>query len=198
MLELPEDINLHTLITKYGDGSDGVFGLVAFDCNSLNHDYIDAAIQRFWIFDERGTLFQMDSTRSNVDFHDLAFGVSPITSRLNDSTSSANCQAMLEVWLKKCSDNHTCTSQEPSFLPTRLLDLDEVDTKGQVRLVLSQDIDQHARYVTLSHCWGGDVPFQLREETREKMIEGFELEDMPKTFRDAIAVAGWANSESNS
>jgi hypothetical protein len=102
---------------------------------------------------------------------------------------------MLKTWLKECGDNHTCILKEQSFLPTRLLDLNDVDTTGQIRLVLSQDIDSRARYVTLSHCWGGDVPFQLREETREKMIRGFDVEEMPKTFRDAITVARWADGK---
>jgi hypothetical protein len=57
MLELPEDIKLHAQVTRYRDGSDGVFGLVTFDCDAPNHD-IKAAVQRFWIFDERGTLSQ--------------------------------------------------------------------------------------------------------------------------------------------
>jgi hypothetical protein len=54
MLELPEEINLHTQINKYRDGSEGIFGLVEFACESMNHSYTRAAIPRFWIFDEQG------------------------------------------------------------------------------------------------------------------------------------------------
>jgi hypothetical protein len=54
MLEMPENINLHVKMSKSGDWFDGVFGLVAFECDALNHDYMKAAIPRFWIFEEKG------------------------------------------------------------------------------------------------------------------------------------------------
>lgn len=101
---------------------------------------------------------------------------------------------MLEEWLSQCSSHKCCATTQHSFLPSRLLDLDDAG-KGQVRLVLTKDIDKTAPYVTLSHCWGGDVPFQLRSETMEKLIRGFELEELPKTFRHAIEVAGWAGGK---
>jgi hypothetical protein len=55
MLELPETLNLQVQISKYGDGSDGVFGIVKFDCDALNAETLKAAVPRFWIFDNRGT-----------------------------------------------------------------------------------------------------------------------------------------------
>jgi hypothetical protein len=56
MYDLPEELNFHTKVTEYlsGKEGDGVFGLVAFDCDALNHDSSKAAIRRFWVFDERG------------------------------------------------------------------------------------------------------------------------------------------------
>jgi hypothetical protein len=54
MLEMPERLNFHVKLTKSGDWFDGVFGHVDFDCDALNHDYIKAAIPRFWVFEEKG------------------------------------------------------------------------------------------------------------------------------------------------
>jgi hypothetical protein len=51
MLELPETIGLHAQIRRYGDGKDGTFGLIEFDCDGLDSDK-----PRFWIFDQLGTL----------------------------------------------------------------------------------------------------------------------------------------------
>ena len=109
---------------------------------------------------------------------------------------------MLNEWLERCNKHDTCSTQNQMFLPTRLLDLGEVDAKGQARLVLSENLDKRTRYVTLSHCWGGNVPFQLRADAEinnmNTMMEGFPVDDMPKTFRDAVAVARWAGGEQSS
>ncbi|KAF1918219.1 heterokaryon incompatibility protein-domain-containing protein [Ampelomyces quisqualis] len=179
LLELPETLNFHAQVTEYGQGTDGVFGLLEFDCHDLHQDQSKSAVPRFWIFDEQ------------------AFGEKPTASRPNANTSADSSQLMLNEWLEQCSKHDTCSAQEPTFLPTRLLDLGDVDTNGQARLVLSENLDMRTRYVTLSHCWGGDVPFQLRADTEldtmKMMMRGFPVSEMPKTFRDAVAVARWAD-----
>ena len=63
---------------------------------------------------------------------------------------------------------------------------------------MSRDLEPGSRYVTLSHCWGEKVPFQLRSETMKYMMEGFKVDEMPKTFQDAVAVARWADGKANS
>lgn len=117
-------------------------------------------------------------------------------SRLNDSTASTVSQDIMKQWLHQCNDHEDCATRQQPFLPTRLLDISGVDRTGKVRLVLSKDLETTTRYVTLSHCWGGEVPFLLTADTRDGMMKGSKLEDMPKTFQDAIAVARWANGES--
>jgi hypothetical protein len=96
------------------------------------------------------------------------------------------------MWLSQCNKHGICTTQQGPFLLTRLLDLGDVKTNGKVCLVLSTNLAQTTRYVTLSHCWDGKVPIQLRETTKQGMLDGTGLDTMPKTFRDAIEVAGWA------
>jgi hypothetical protein len=114
---------------------------------------------------------------------------------LNGNTGAASCQSLLESWLDQCNNHDICVIQQQPFLPTRLLDLGEVEVNGKVHLVLSANLDQMARYVTLSHCWGENVPLQLNEETKQKMFQGFDYNSMPRTFQDAIQVARWANGQ---
>lgn len=49
MLDLDENLSLHAQIQKYGDGANGTYGIVEFDCEGFDKD-----IPRFWIFDRRG------------------------------------------------------------------------------------------------------------------------------------------------
>lgn len=44
-------------------------------------------------------------------------------------------------------------------------------------------------YVTLSHCWGGSQPYTLRPETAADLKAGIQIQELPKTFRDAINFA---------
>lgn len=43
--------------------------------------------------------------------------------------------------------------------------------------------------MTLSHCWGGQTPLQLRKDNIESFTEGIELSQVPKSFRDALKIA---------
>jgi hypothetical protein len=45
------------------------------------------------------------------------------------------------------------------------------------------------RYVTLSHCWGGLVSHRLLDTNFESYSQGIPVEDLPKTFRDAVYFA---------
>jgi hypothetical protein len=74
--------------------------------------------------------------------------------------------------------------------PTRLM----MGSKTSDRRKMTREERENHRYVTLSHCWGKpkSVQGQLRldsiTEDRFK-IEGIELRELPKTFRDAILFA---------
>jgi hypothetical protein len=104
------------------------------------------------------------------------------------------CRELLRSWLKHCDNSHdVCAKSTSRFLPTRLLDLNEVEAKNRVRVVVSEGLNASTRYVSLSHCWGANVPFQLTTSSIAMMREGFDLAQLPPTFQDAIDVARWAN-----
>jgi len=114
--------------------------------------------------------------------------------RNNDDMYSDASRVLLKSWLNDCESSHdVCTYTGQDFLPTRLLDLEDVDTKQIVRVVLSSELKKNTRYVTLSHCWGANVPFQLTTDSIAMMREGFDVAKLPPTFQDAIDVARWAD-----
>ncbi len=43
--------------------------------------------------------------------------------------------------------------------------------------------------MTLSHCWGFVEPLKHTAQTKSRLQSGIALEELPKTFRDAITVA---------
>jgi hypothetical protein len=88
-------------------------------------------------------------------------------------------------------------STKRPFLPSRLLDLSDVEISGKVKLAESNDICHTSQYVTLSHCWGALVLTRYTDETEEELWAGKAFEDLPKTFQDAMIVAIWANGERN-
>ena len=44
------------------------------------------------------------------------------------------------------------------------------------------------KFAALSHCWGGSSPFMLTLENHDRLLDGINLELLPKTFRDAIKI----------
>ncbi len=84
----------------------------------------------------------------------------------------------------------------PPSLPTRVIDLDTSDIvlgKSNVlrlRLKLSSLNDPtFAHYATLSHRWGGRIPFMTTNSTFTRRVDGFWLDELPASFQDAVLVA---------
>ncbi|OCL07539.1 HET-domain-containing protein, partial [Glonium stellatum] len=63
-----------------------------------------------------------------------------------------------------------------------------VKVNGPVpRLYLTKE-GETGHYITLSHCWGKTQPFTTKKDTLRDRAQGFTLDELPKTFRDAITV----------
>ncbi|KAF2812942.1 HET-domain-containing protein [Mytilinidion resinicola] len=93
-----------------------------------------------------------------------------------------------DVALSSDYTNHQAEPEEapPSKgpkLPSRVVKVDE----QRPRLYVAED-GEIEKYLTLSHCWGKTQPFITVKETFAAREAGFDLEDLPKTFRDAITV----------
>jgi hypothetical protein len=89
-------------------------------------------------------------------------------------------------WLQRCLTSHTTcntVSITPKVLPTRLLFVQD----EMPRLCFSTEVlGQISSYATLSHCWGEHKYMKLTKKTLPGLICGIRLEDLPRTFQDAI------------
>lgn len=110
--------------------------------------------------------------------------------RVSDSTLQS-----IRAWIANCLSNHSecqehvhVNQSHPALkrLPTRLLDLSQISPRGLVTLEETIDLDANSPYITLSHCWGKVLPFRLLETLYDSFRKGILIEQLPKTFQDAI------------
>lgn len=90
-------------------------------------------------------------------------------------------------WLEKCERSHPrCHPADPSFRPTRLLDIG--DSQVKIKLVESNSsCSDSIKYACLSHCWGGEKPrCMTTNETIQQNMAGIDWATIPRTFQDAI------------
>lgn len=108
--------------------------------------------------------------------------------------ADASRESSLDFVLKHlhhCRQHHSkCAEQDPTFQPTRLVNC--ADDTGQLLLV-EQDRTVQAspsaiQYVALSYCWGASGFFKTTRTNIDRLKQGFDLSDLPKTLQDAIAV----------
>jgi hypothetical protein len=142
--------------------------------------------------------------------------VDPARSVIPRNITPNNVVDTAQNWIKKCNCAKSWEQPGEKWYPRRLLDLEDLRNnsgdllKAKVRLIESKDClgpqaaasrgrritsnRENDRYVSLSHCWGkptsGLVPLQLTLETeRQFKNEGIMLQELPRTFRDAVLFA---------
>ena len=100
-------------------------------------------------------------------------------------------------------EHSECQISDASWFPTRLLDLSTLEETGRVPLVVTDLLDHsslhRSEYVTLRHCWGAwgakELPVLTQSNIDARVDYGMDLSLFSLTFRDAIEVANWFNSE---
>ncbi|PSN60035.1 HET-domain-containing protein [Corynespora cassiicola Philippines] len=105
-----------------------------------------------------------------------------------DTLSDASID-LLKKKLEECQSHLHCNQanlHNRPWYPQRLLWLAGPDAL-KVYLV-DRDSISHGSYFTLSHCWGDTQPARLLAETERVLRQGFDIYDLPRTFRDAILV----------
>jgi Heterokaryon incompatibility protein (HET) len=109
--------------------------------------------------------------------------VLPYSAEGTNTFSNKSLQSALK-WLRRCAAEHKrCQIPAETPLPTRVIDVGG-HAWSTVRLYETQN--EHAEYLTLSHCWGGIQPLTTTQRTLSQRKKGIRLESMPKTFRDAV------------
>lgn len=116
-------------------------------------------------------------------------------SKICDNTDSFASWSLAHKWSNLCLKTHSqCLSAlgPASYFPTRVLeipgDLLLDNSRTKIRLRISNEQEVHGRYMTLSHCWGGQVPIKLTGDTLVALQSGISLTDLPKTFADAVMI----------
>jgi hypothetical protein len=108
-------------------------------------------------------------------------------------TQSERSWTQILEWVNECTARHTtCQNRSPvtrQQWPTRLIAVGDSNSTN-IRLCDTSALNCSALvYITLSHCWGQLVPKQLLTENYSTYLEAIDLNDLPKTFRDAVEVA---------
>ncbi|KAK0653986.1 heterokaryon incompatibility protein-domain-containing protein [Cercophora samala] len=113
---------------------------------------------------------------------------------------------LLANWLNDCNTNHPdCylkvisspkgSSPKGLTLPTRLLDLGDLESQHSVLLRLSASLslkEKDTRYIALSHPWGDsrnhDHFSTNATNVNSRLTSGIAISSLPETFRDAVTV----------
>lgn len=94
-------------------------------------------------------------------------------------------------WVENCVSNHPSCNKvvhenSQGKYPARFLDVGCTGSRT-VKLTETTGMDfQKQRYMTLSHCWGDSVQARLLLDNYDSRLKGFALDELPKTFSDAI------------
>ncbi|KAH8904653.1 HET-domain-containing protein [Coniochaeta sp. PMI_546] len=108
----------------------------------------------------------------------------PIGNEVPRSTCSTESLEWVVQQIQGCSDRHrSCRTSDESPLPSRVLDL-EAGCKSRVRLHDSRG--ETARYICLSHCWGGRPFLRTLSSTLDSYMENIPFAWLPLTFQQAI------------
>ena len=97
-------------------------------------------------------------------------------------------------WIHECEHEHDICSRRSAtengeWYPTRLLDLSAFPKDSKtIKLILSAETELHGSYLTLSHRWGLNPVFALTAENQDLLMKSISLDQLPKTFVDAIEV----------
>jgi hypothetical protein len=94
--------------------------------------------------------------------------VEPRPEIIEDTTSSESSILLARYWLEDCRSHERCLQQrtDPDFIPSRLISVGE-EPFSALRVVLACELSSSTEYLTLSHCWGGEVPIRLLESNLE-------------------------------
>ncbi|KAE9374043.1 HET-domain-containing protein [Stipitochalara longipes BDJ] len=118
--------------------------------------------------------------------HDDALASLILERPINEYSNSQACFDMIAKWILECKNDHPgCSWSNDCILPTRLIDVGD-SPSSTPRLVATNGVAR--AWLTLSHCWGGQLPLATTLETLEERMEGISMDRLPPTFRDAIEI----------
>lgn len=112
-------------------------------------------------------------------WHKLLEMISALDDR---STGSSSATATSERWLHNCATEHkTCQARDPTYSPTRLVELLDDDA-----LCLVEKPSFQQTYIALSHRWSQDEASKTTLGNYEQRLSPFSSEPLSPTLRDAF------------
>lgn len=101
---------------------------------------------------------------------------------------------IVKKWIEECDKHAECRATNETFLPSRLIDVWDIDTGVQPRLIITQEDESFnyrtPKYTALSYCWGepleSEAHLKLTNATLEDFLSGIPLENIPLTLKDAM------------
>ena len=110
------------------------------------------------------------------------------TEDLSATTGSMESLSTASKWLKTCSMEHeSCRhagAEAPvSWRPSRLVDLGS-GSLPTPKLCDDFAPDSKTEYMTLSRCWGADLPCTLRKTNLDLFKNSIPFLELPQTFQD--------------
>lgn len=114
-----------------------------------------------------------------------------LSSHVSEDSSSAECFAKAKAWIGECIEKHekeNCPFYDSGRLPTRVVD---VGTSTKQPMLHVSALDQTGTWAALSYRWGheGRQQLMLTSENLAQLSKGFNVDQLPKTCRDAILAA---------
>ncbi|KAH7074520.1 heterokaryon incompatibility protein-domain-containing protein [Paraphoma chrysanthemicola] len=171
----------------YGEGLDNVEVEIDFSAPD-NETCSIAKVELFWAKGpnelravKRFKLKAVPSSQIPID---------PFTAQSSSTGSSLPLNRAVK-WIEDCVNNHRfCPkSRDISFLPTRILDLGSTGDTSNIVLRERGEISKDARYVTLSHCWGGKLEMTLELSNLNSLRKEISPNDLSQTYLDAIKIS---------
>lgn len=137
-----------------------------------------------------------DSVNKHPEWQDAIACIPETISAISKNTINA-----IGTWVAECQHEHVSCwrSAEAAFksklrqdMPTRVLHITtDGSNRNRVRLIETQSLQKASAssdYITLSHCWGGFLPVRLLQSNYDSFRKDIEIQNLPKTFRDAITL----------
>jgi hypothetical protein len=94
-------------------------------------------------------------------------------------------------WIENCLHGHRGCKFDTGLTfeaPARFIHVGNPTEMEKLRLVDGASLAERARYITLSHCWGGHIPLRTVRSNVKQLEVSMTLSDLPRTFRDAVMV----------
>lgn len=87
--------------------------------------------------------------------------------------------------MEECKNEHAyCSWEDDRLLPSRVIDVGSISGINDPFLFISDG--KRGSWVTLSHCWGGELPISTTSDTIKCRQKAIRMEELPPTFQDAV------------